>query len=126
MEKLTEDQLEALYQTGERFWLAFSKLCNDSIQHAVDSGVPAEYATAYLSDKTSIYGRKTSPTMNQDLIPAMKPFLSEEWARRQVEAERETIDTSRKAIVARQDQIANALSNLAEIRRLATESAWGL
>lgn len=58
MEPLTEDQLESLTAVGNEFWKAFSELCNEHIEMAIQRGVPAEYAEMYLGEKTSIYGRK--------------------------------------------------------------------
>lgn len=58
MEILTEEQMEILSEIGDEFWAEFSKLCNEHLKMAVDRGVPAGYAEAYLGEKTSIYGRK--------------------------------------------------------------------
>jgi hypothetical protein len=62
---LTAKQLDMLYDIGDEFWLAFSKLCNDHIAKAVQEGIPEDYTTLFLGEKTSIYGRKTSPETDE-------------------------------------------------------------
>jgi hypothetical protein len=60
LRQLTARELDALYDIGDEFWLAFSSLCNDHIAKAVHKGIPEDYATLFLGEKTSIYGRKTT------------------------------------------------------------------
>lgn len=52
---MTEQEHIDMVEAGERFWHEFSALCNRYIAAAPDH-LRAEY-TAYLGDRTSIYGR---------------------------------------------------------------------
>jgi hypothetical protein len=55
---MTEEEHEQLVEVGDEFWLEFSALCERYLARA-PSHLRREYEM-YLSEKTSLYGRRTS------------------------------------------------------------------
>ena len=55
---MTETEHEAMVEAGNRFWVEFSALCDKYIAEA-PKHLESEYLM-YLSEKTSVYGRKVS------------------------------------------------------------------
>ncbi len=53
---MTDAEHVDMVEAGSKFWLEFSELCQKYID-APPAHLGVEY-TAYLGDKTSIYGRK--------------------------------------------------------------------
>jgi len=52
---MSDEEYALLTQVGDEFWIAFSKLCNDTMKRIPESC--RDEAEAYLSERASWYGR---------------------------------------------------------------------